>query len=327
MLKTIHAPHLGRTVKFGRRRPVAVGPQFRLSNYLRASLPPAPATADYGAPAQAVLADIMGNDVRGDCVIAGGYHIVGVETGNAGNLFHATPAQVDKDYSAIGGWVPGDEATDTGCDEPTALNFWTQHGFANGTKLLGWLAVDPSNRQELMAACYLFENLFFGIELPDAWVNPFPSGNGFVWDVAGDPVPENGHAVMGYGYGDRGVKIDSWALDGVLTWPAIAKYCARTANGAVYVLLTPDQLAKGAAKAPNGVAWHDLIVDFDAMGGHVPVPPAPTPPPIPPPTGPLTLAQAEALVALAINHSPSIMTRAMAIKAVNATLAANWPKS
>jgi hypothetical protein len=311
--------------KFGRRRPVAAGPQFRLSNYLRASLPPAPATADYGAAARPVLDDVMGNQALGDCVIAGGYHVVGVETGNAGNLFHATLPQIEKDYSAIGGYVPGDESTDQGCDEPTALNYWTQHGFANGTKLLGWLAVDPNNRQELMAACYLFENLFFGIELPDAWVNPFPAGNGFVWDVAGDPVPENGHAVIGYGYGDRGVKIDSWALDGVLTWAAIAKYCARIANGAVYVLLTPDQLAKGAAKAPNGVAWHDLIVDFDAMGGHVPVPPAPTPPP--PPTGPISLAQVETLVTTAINHSPSIMTRAMAIKAVNATLAANWPKS
>jgi hypothetical protein len=276
-----------------------------------------------------VLVDIMGNDNLGDCVIAAGYHVEGVETGNAGSLFHATLAQVIKDYSAIGGYVPGNDSTDQGCDEPTALNYWTQHGFANGSKLLGWLAINPSNQQELMAACYLFENLFFGMELPDAWVNPFPSGHGFVWDAAGAPVPENGHAVMGYGYDTHGVKIDSWGLEGTLTWAAIAKYCAQTAGGAVYVLCSPDQLAKGAAKAPNGVAWHDLIVDFDAMGGHIPVPPvpAPTPPPTPIPSSPLTLAQVEAIVDGAISRAPVVMTRSTAIRAINTALAANWPKS
>jgi hypothetical protein len=139
-----------------------------------------------------------------------------------------------------------------------------------------------------MAAMYLFENLYFGIELPDAWISPFPSASGFVWDV-GTPDPENGHCIMGVGYGPQGVKVDSWGLFGTLTWKAIAALCTQNGGGELYVMITPDQLAKGQTKAPNGIDWASLCADFNAMGGNVPVPapaPSPAPAPAPAPTPP-----------------------------------------
>jgi hypothetical protein len=310
-------------MKFGRRRPMPGAPKFRLKNYLRAALPTAPTSVDYTSPAASVLANVYKNDVLGDCVVAGAYHVVGVESGNAGDLFTATDAQILADYSAIGGYVPGQPSTDQGCDEQTALNYWTSTGFANGTKLLGYLAVDPSNLPEVQAACWLFENLYFGVELPNAWINPFPSSSGFTWDAAGEPVPENGHCFIGAGYSTSGVIIDTWGMLGTLTWAAVQKYCAQSAGGALYVMLSPDQLAKGSAKAPNGVAWADLLSDFDSIGGHVPVPvPAPAPP-----TGPATLANAQAWAAAGINAGAPLQTRDQAIAAANAALAKGWPSS
>ena len=267
-LKQIFAPHLNRTVKMGRRRPVARGPRLYFKNYLRLPAAPPPA-ADYSRPASSVLGNIYLNDQLGDCVIAGGYHVVGVETGNAGDLFTASDGQLIADYGAIGGYVPGDTSTDNGCDEATALNYWTETGFADGTKLVGWLAVDPTNRQEIQSALYLFENLFFGMELPDAWINPVPGSSGFTWDMAGPSDPSNGHCVIGVGYGQSGVTIDTWGLLGTLTYGAIAQYCAAAAGGELYAMLTPDQLAKGQSKAPNGVDWTELVSDFKSMGGNV----------------------------------------------------------
>jgi hypothetical protein len=334
-VKQVHAPHLGRTVKFGRRRPVAVGPHFRLRNYLRASLPSPPTLVDYSAKAATALANIYDNDTLGCCVIAGGYHVLGVETGNAGDLFTATDSQIVADYSAIGGYVPGDPSTDQGCDEPTALNYWTSHGFADGSKLLGWLSVDATNQTELMQALYLFENLYFGLELPDAWVNPMPSAAGFVWDVAGAADPNNGHCVIGCGYNTTGVQIDTWGMIGTLTWKAIAEYAVTANGGAVYVLCSPDQLAKGQSVAPNGVAWTDLLSDFDSMGGSVPVPtappaPVPTPPapsPSPAPTSAVvTLAEAQAAIKAGIGSGGVIQTRSSAERLAAAALAKlNWP--
>lgn len=277
-IKSISAPHLGSggRVKFGRRRPIAPGPRLKLSNYLRAPLPPAPPTSDYSPNGQPALSNVYLNDQLGDCVIAGAYHVVATETGNAGRLFTANDDQLIKDYGAIGGYNPADPSTDQGCDEPTALNYWLQNGFANGTRPLGWVSVDATNADELRSALYLFENLYFGVELPDAWVNPMPKASGFKWDVAGPPVQDNGHCVIGVGYTAEGVTIDTWGLLGTVTWEALSTYFTPSANGAAYVLLTPDQLAKGEKLAPNGVDWASLLADFDAIGGHVSPPGAPT---------------------------------------------------
>ena len=275
----------GREYKLGRKPPKAgQKPALKYSRYAT-NLPAPPATLDLTAAAMTPLRNIYGNDNLGDCVIAGGYHEVGVATGNAGTAFVATSAQIIADYSAIGGYVPGNPATDQGCDLPTANAYWTTHGFANGTKLAGWLAIDPTNQTEVMQALWLFESLDFGVSLPDAWVNPMPQDDGFTWGVAGKPDPNNGHCFVGVAYNAQGVQIDTWAEFGTVTWAAVAKYAATANGGELYVLLTPDIIAKATAKAPNGFDWPTLIADFNALGGNVPVPtPTPTPTPVPVPT-------------------------------------------
>jgi hypothetical protein len=321
-MKQVQVPN-GGIVKFGRRAMPIGRPHMRLSNYLRAALPAPPPVSDFSPKAGVALSDVYGNDSLGDCVIAGGYHIEGVETGNAGTIFHATSSQIISDYSAICGYVPGDPSTDNGGNLQDALNYWTSHGFANGTKLLGWLAVNATNKTEVQQACFLFENLYLGMGLPDAWINPFPSGNGFTWDVAGASNPSNGHCIMGCGYNATGIKVDTWGLLGTQTYAALAEYASAKTGGELYVLLSPDQVTKGQIKAPNGVDWASLIADFDAMGGHVPVPgPIPVPPPTPTPTpGKVTLAQAEAAVKAAFAASHLLLARSQAVSIANKALA------
>ncbi len=322
-MKSVFAPHLGRKVKFGRQRSSPVGLKLYFRKFVQAAaLPPIPESCSYREKALSVLADDYMNDEIGDCVIAGGYHIVGLATGNAGNLFRATNQQILADYSSIGGYVPGKPATDRGCDEQTALNYWTKRGFANGTKLLGWLSVDATNKAEVMASMYLFGNLMFGFEMPDAWINPFPASSGFVWGDAGSPDYDNGHCVIGSGYDQKGVTIETWGLSGTLTWDALAKYCVSKSYGELYVMLTPDQLAKGQSKAPNGVAWTDLIKAFNAMGGNVPVPVEPAPAPAP---AIISLAQAQAWAVQGLAPAPRYLNKDQAAILVKGSLAKNWP--
>lgn len=280
-VKTVYLPHLGRHARLGRRRPVARCPRLKLSRYLTGALPRPPAKVDYSPAATSVLDNVYLNDELGDCVIAAGYHIIGTLTGNAGKLFTATNDKIIADYSAIGGYdpnaqpVPGPDGphnpTDNGCNEQDALNYWTQTGFKDGSKLLGWVTIDATSKVEVQTAIYLFENIFYGMELPDYWIGQgMPQSSGFVWDVAGNPDPNNGHAVCGVGYDERGVIIDTWGLRGRLTYAATAKYAVNAAGGELYAVLSPDQLARGQQRAPNGIAWDKLIADFDAMGGSVP---------------------------------------------------------
>jgi hypothetical protein len=226
-------------------------------------LPAPPDSVDYSQAALACLGNVYDNDTLGDCVIAGAYHVIGVATGNAsGSPFIATNDQIVADYSAIGGYVPGQPGTDQGCDEQAAIAYWSSTGFADGSKLAGSAGVDGSNQEQCKQALNLFENLYFGMELPDEWITPFPSSPGFVWDVAGDPNPSNGHCVMACGYDADGVTICTWGMLGKLTWGAIAKYAVPANGGELYTLLTPDLLAAGQQAAPNGMAWGDLVNDL-----------------------------------------------------------------
>lgn len=301
-MKTVYAPSLGRSVKLGRNRPPH-RVRLHLRDYLRLKdLPPPPPSVDYSPLAATALQQIYLNDRYGDCVIAGGYHVVGVETGNAdgGKPFIATDQQIVADYSKIGGFDPSNpQATDNGCDEQTALSYWQQSGFADGIKLAGWCAVDATNQTESMQAMSLFENLFFGIELPDAWVASMPSASGFVWDVAGDPDPQNGHCVVGVGYNAQGVQIATWGMIGTITWAAVAKYCAQP-TGELYVMLSPDEVNAATQKAPSGVAWTELQADFGVLASV----PAPQPQPQPTPGTPPTLAQAQQAVTAALAALP-----------------------
>lgn len=260
-----------RRFKGGRRRPIAVGPRFRLKNYLQRSLPNPPATWNGIADAMPSVNDVYLNDKYGCCVIAGGYHIEGVLTGNSGvPPIVYSDAQVVMDYSAIGGFDPNNpQATDNGCDEVTALNYWQNNGFPSGNKIAGWMSVNAADAEETRIALWLFENLMYGVELPDAWVNNEPSQSGFTWDVAGDPDPQNGHCYIGAGYDSSRITIVEWGMYGYTTDAATAKYAVQSASGSLYTVISMDAINKASQKAPNGFDYSQLVADFDSMGGHV----------------------------------------------------------
>jgi hypothetical protein len=270
-VKTIKHPNSKLTFRLGRKRPIARCPRFSLHNYLMRGLPAPPATCDYSKPAAAALANVYGNDTLGDCVIAGIGHVVGVLTAGAtGTPFVYTNDQIIQLYGAIGGYVPGQPSTDQGCDEQTALNYWENNGAPAGShRIAGWLSVNAADPTEYRAALWLFENLYFGLELPDAWINPMPAESGFTWNAAGPADPNNGHCVVGVGYSAQGVVIDTWGMTGTLTDKAIAKYGTQDSHGEVYTVVSQDAISQASQKAPNGFDWSQLIADFDSMGGSV----------------------------------------------------------
>ncbi len=277
-VKTIQHPS-GHTFKLGRKRPIARCPRFALKNYLTRGLPPPPATCDYTKHAKAALSEMYDNDTLGDCVIAGMAHVVGVLTGNSGTKpVIYNNKEIIGLYSAIGGYVPGEPSTDQGCDEQTALNYWENNGAmppgsaskTGAHKIAGWMTVDSTNVEECRTALWLFENLYFGLELPDAWISPNPpSASGFTWDVAGAPDPNNGHCVVGVGYTAAGITIDTWGMTGLMTNAAVAKYPNQAAGGELYTVVSMDAIGKASEKAPSGFDWSQLIADFDSMGGNV----------------------------------------------------------
>jgi hypothetical protein len=333
-MKTVFAPHLGRNVKFG-LLPAKPGiAHLHFSDFVNHSKMPAiPPSFDYSSKAAVPLADIYGNDQLGDCAIAMAFHAAAVFTGNAtGVPYKAALADVVAMYSRVGGYVPGRPETDQGCVLTDVFADWRAHGLPNGEKILGAIKVNASSWNDVMASGFLFENHCFGVGLPDSWITPFPAGSGFTWGVNGPSDPNNGHAFLGLGGISAGVgagiKIDTWGLLGTATPDAVAAYAGPSGGGELWSVITTDMIAKGQQKAPNGVAWGDLVAAFNAMGGNVPAP-APVPAPVPPGqvqmTLSLTVAQLFAIDKL--NAAPcGAFSKADAIKLVGDSLAMHWAK-
>ena len=253
--------------KLGRNRPPPMRKMCLHDYRTSIVLPTPPPACSYAPKAAPALSQVYLNDELGDCVIAGMAHLVGVFSGNAGmspEVF--TADQITALYSAIGGYVPGDEATDGGCDERAAMAYWQKTGAPAGeNQITGWVSIDGTNAARVRTALWLFENLLFGIELPDAWINPAPEAPGFVWNVVGAADENNGHCFVGVGYDETGVIIDSWGMLGKITYQAIAAYATATGSGELYAVISPEVVARATAKAPNGFDWAQLQADFSAL--------------------------------------------------------------
>lgn len=260
------------TIRFGRRRPDPTARKLAFSRYAKPELIPAPPTLEHWAIRAgdwAQIGNIYGNDTLEDCTAAGAGHALAIWRGAAKNPNVRLPtlADVIAFYSQTTGYIPGDPATDQGGDEITVLNSWKNKGFfSDGTgKISAWVTVDATNETEIKQAIWLSESLYFGVELPDAWVNPAPSKAGFVWDVAGRPDPNNGHAFVASGYNPGGVAIDTWGMIGTITWPAVAKYASAKSNGELYCMFSEDAINAASAKAPNGFQFDALLADMNSL--------------------------------------------------------------
>ena len=148
-MKVLTHPVTGPQVKLGRKEPTAPHGRVMMKELLDQKVLPqvtVPATTNYSTKAASSLHKIYKNDVWGCCVIAGGFHVRGVTSGNSGSVQLFTDAQVQQDYSAIGGFDPsqtqpdGSNPTDQGCDENTALTYREKTGFPDGVKLVNAIA-------------------------------------------------------------------------------------------------------------------------------------------------------------------------------------------
>lgn len=253
----------GSKFKLGRKRPLVRGPRLHLKNYLYRSLPSPPLSVpvinDY-----ALFKDILDNGDIGDCTIAAAFHITGALLSSAG-----TPIEFGlnaDNAKALYFQLTGGQ--DTGLDEQLVLNHWQKNGLLpNGAhQATAWCAVNAADDVQMRTAIALFGNVYFGVELPDQWLD-FAGQGGFVWGVEGDPDPENGHAFAGLGYDAGGVIVNSWGMEGQITWEACAKYASGGGGGECYTVLSPDILKKIEEKSPAGFDLSQLKADIQAVNG------------------------------------------------------------
>lgn len=221
-----------------------------------------------------MLSQVFLNNKLGDCVIAARARRIGLLTGNAkGTPCVYTDQDIITEYERVGGYKPGDPTSDNGCDPTVSADDGVKLGYIDGSKDLGWVAVNASNWHEVMVANFITNGACdLSMALPDAWIgNQTPRMNGDIWDVAGEPNLENGHNVAVVDHdAQKGLLVDTWGLLVWVTPAAVAKYGAQSSNGMLIAHVNRDAIMTSAQRAPNGFDWTTMLGYFDAeLGGRV----------------------------------------------------------
>jgi hypothetical protein len=239
---------------------------IKLKTIMR-TLPPYPATFDVdGRFPDLHDTRMFGNDRYGDCVIAGRAHqTLRFELFEQNKTIPIADKDVTDEYFIESG------GQDTGLDMVTSLNAWRQGWQTAGNQysIYAYAQVDVSSRNEVMAACYLFNGLYIGLRLPAS------AQNQDVWDVAtgpdGQPGTWGGHCVYIVAYDSEGLTCMTWGKRQRMTWAFFQNYC----DQAFAVI---DNRDNWVTNSPVDITTLSNIL-VEVTGEPVP---EPTPVPVPP---------------------------------------------
>ena len=247
---------------------------IKLSSILL-QLPPYPPSYDVDIAYQNLTDNFMfKNDIYGDCVIAGRAHqTLRFELFEQNKIIPITDKDVTDEYFGETG------GGDTGLDIVTSLNKWRQWGWVTADNLYSIYAyaqVNVLDKNECMAACYLFNGLYIGLRLP------LSAQNQDVWDVAtgpdGQPDTWGGHCVYVVAYDSEGLTCITWGHRQRMTWAFLQTYC----DQAFAVI---DNRDNWVTNSPVDITTLSNILTEvtgepvpDPEPIPVPVPPTPTPP-------------------------------------------------
>lgn len=206
---------------------------------------------------------MLGNDMTGDCTIAGPMHAVMLWRAIAKSPFPTvfTNADAMDDYRDACGYVFGDPTTDQGGDMNQVASYWRQTGMRDASaarhKITAYLGVSADNLAHLDLACYLFDAVGLGVMLPSTAEKQFIAGE--PWTVVDNDPTEGGHYIPYVGKTAGNIRqVVTWGGMQDVTEAWLQKYLRE-----VMVYVSPEYLIDG--KSPLGFDMQELLDDLEEI--------------------------------------------------------------
>jgi hypothetical protein len=161
---------------------------------------------------------MLGNDLLGDCTLAGILHLRQLWRAAVGRAYTPTTAEAIALYEALG-YNPADPSTDTGEVELDVLKYCKKVGFSDGTKLGNFAELDVHNIEHLKYSIWQLGGAYLGVSLP------ITAQGQKIWEVV--PDAPNGtslrgswgeHCVIAIDYDEQGILVVSWGQTIFVTW-------------------------------------------------------------------------------------------------------------
>src|SRR4051794_26349675 len=198
---------------------------LKFATLLEAAAPALPASYDFDLSHPGIPTPMFGNDVHGDCVIAGRAHqTLRFENIEQGSVLMITDKEVLKEYFKETG------GADSGLVVLDSLNLWRQKGWKVGRhtyKIKAFAEGNFTNKQQVRQAIFSDVGIGLGVQLPTAAQDQIQTGQ--PWDVTSGPdaVPGSwgGHYIFVPGYTPAGPVCVTWGRKQQMTWAWLNKYC------------------------------------------------------------------------------------------------------
>jgi len=159
--------------------------------------------------------DPLGNLDVGCCAVAGPGHFIRWADVRCGRGVRVRTADVLREYSALVGYVPGDDSTDVGCYALDVFKHWRKTGLF-GTRIEAFAQVDFWDPREIAMATFSLGGVFLCFGLPRS-----VQGKD-TWDVvANDGGAWGAHLVWADGTG----LVNSWGQRIRVTDAFVDRYC------------------------------------------------------------------------------------------------------
>jgi len=190
-----------------------------------AAAPAVPTSYDFDLTHTGIPTPMFGNDVYGDCVMAGRAHqTLRFEDIEQGSVLMISDKDVTREYFKETG------GQDTGLVVLDSLNLWRHKGWRVGThkyKIQAFAQVNFTNHPEMKRAIFANVGVGLGVQLPIAAQDQIQTGQ--PWDVTSGPDAKpgswGGHYVYVPGYTPDGPVCVTWGRKQQMTWGWLDKYC------------------------------------------------------------------------------------------------------
>jgi hypothetical protein len=184
-----------------------------------------PAEYDFDTKHRGIPTPMFGNDVYGDCVMAGRAHqTLRFEDVEQGKIIKITDKDVENEYLKETG------GADSGLVVLDSLNEWRTGGWLIGKKryeIKAFSEITPRTPADTRQAVYLDIGVGLGLQLPLSAQDQVRAGK--PWDVVSGsgsaPGSWGGHYVFVPGYTKLGPVCVTWGRKQQMSWSFYAKYC------------------------------------------------------------------------------------------------------
>lgn len=203
----------------------------------------------------------------GDCTIAGICHAFSAMAVYAGFPEPSfTSDAIVTAYSACGGYVPGDQGTDQGCDMATVLAYMTQAGIPDDTgkvhKVAGYAAFgDPQNETLLAQTLAATGTVYLGSDIQQSQETQFADGEPWEWNPGEQPVGGHCYVLQRRRVGGIGV------LE-MITWAAVQRATRQfqwnaggSAGGGEAFFVASEDFVRANGSTLQGLDLEQLMAD------------------------------------------------------------------